>query len=406
MKYYVTMMENQFNKRIKKFRSDQGGEFKSHEFNNYLNDKGIVRQHSAPHIHQQNGCAKRINQTLMEKAETMRTNSSCPRSWWEFAIDAAVHIYNRTPIQHTNWTTPFENLYGKQPDVKYFRTFGCLAWVFIPKEISYDKGSKAYRFMHKDNSIFIGVKATFNESFFLRSDNDKDKPISPPGINNNWEQEEDSDSGQEDNSTQQNSIRKPKPNHLKDQETLDEMQYFSPDDDDVSEQESDDSNIKREEQEMDIIPATPPRQCSPPPPKTPKKTVRIQPEPTFLRRSTQLKQPVIRPGNVYGDKKATDILKEKDDKLLEEIFGDEPKQQTGSKKSLDQITKDAGNDAVKFLLSKAIKVDEFLPITHKDVIRIKSTNLKAYQEWCTAMMDEVKVLDDREVWELVNCPNN
>src|SRR6266704_7056923 len=89
--------------------------------------------------------------------------------------------------------------------------------VFIPKEIrndklspkaepmtfiGYDKGSKAYKFMRKDNSIFIGVKAIFNESFFLRSDNDKDKPISPPGINNNWEQEEDSEEGQDDNSTQ------------------------------------------------------------------------------------------------------------------------------------------------------------------------------------------------------------
>jgi len=195
----------------------------------------------------------------MEKAETMCTNSSCPRSWWKFAIDAAVHIYNCTPIQHTNWKTPFENLYGKQPDVKYFRTFGCLAWVFIPKEIrndklspkaepmtfiSYDKGSKAYKFMCKDNSIFVGVRAIFNESFFPRSDNDKDKQISLPGINNNWEEEEDSDSGQEDIPTQQNSIKKPKSNHHKDWETLDEMQYFSPNDDDVSEQESDDSNMK------------------------------------------------------------------------------------------------------------------------------------------------------------------
>ena len=139
MKYYVTMMENQFNKKVKNFWSDWGGEFKSHKFNDYLNQKGIVRQTSAPHAHQQNGCAERINQTLMEKAETMHTNSSCPRSWWEFTIDAAVHIYNCTPIQWTNWKTPYQNLYGKQPDVKYFRTFGCLAWVFIPKEIRKDK---------------------------------------------------------------------------------------------------------------------------------------------------------------------------------------------------------------------------------------------------------------------------
>jgi len=162
MKVYVSMMENQFNMKVKKFRSDRGGEFKSHEFDAFLNEKGIMRQHSAPYIHQQNGRAERINQTLMEKAETMRMNSSCPRTWWEFAIDAAVHVYNQTPLQRTNWKTPYENLYKRKPDIKYFRTFGCLAWVFIPKEIrkdklspkaepmtfiGYDKGSKAYRFI-------------------------------------------------------------------------------------------------------------------------------------------------------------------------------------------------------------------------------------------------------------------
>ena len=60
MQSYVTMMENQTNKKLKIFQSDQGGEFKSHEFNNYLQNKGIVRQQSAPHIHQQNGRAERL----------------------------------------------------------------------------------------------------------------------------------------------------------------------------------------------------------------------------------------------------------------------------------------------------------------------------------------------------------
>src|SRR6266568_3859302 len=71
MQSYVTMMENQTNKKLKIFQSDQGGEFKSHEFNNYLQSKGIVRQQSAPHIHQQNGRAERLNQTLLEKVEAM-----------------------------------------------------------------------------------------------------------------------------------------------------------------------------------------------------------------------------------------------------------------------------------------------------------------------------------------------
>ena len=40
---------------VKQFHSDRGGEFKSQKFDELLAAKGIVRQTSAPHIHQQNG---------------------------------------------------------------------------------------------------------------------------------------------------------------------------------------------------------------------------------------------------------------------------------------------------------------------------------------------------------------
>jgi hypothetical protein len=102
----------------------------------------------------------------------MCTHAECPQSWWEFSFHAAVHIYNRTPLRRTQWSTPYWNIFGKKPDVQYFKTFGCLAWVYKPKEvqkhkldhrseamtfIGYEIGSKAYKFMHKDNSICIAV---------------------------------------------------------------------------------------------------------------------------------------------------------------------------------------------------------------------------------------------------------
>ena len=92
----------------------------------------------------------------------MRLHASCPESWWEFSFETAIHVYNRTPLRRTNWSTPYENIFGKKPDVHYFKTFGCLAWVYTPKEsrknklvprsekmtfIGYDMGAKAYRFM-------------------------------------------------------------------------------------------------------------------------------------------------------------------------------------------------------------------------------------------------------------------
>ena len=70
-KSFIDLMENQFGVRIKRLRSDQGGEFLSHEFDNYLSQKGIIREKSAPHVHQQNGCAEALNKTILMKAESM-----------------------------------------------------------------------------------------------------------------------------------------------------------------------------------------------------------------------------------------------------------------------------------------------------------------------------------------------
>ena len=84
---------------VKQFRSDRGGEFKSKKFDELLAAKGIVRQTSAPHTHQQNGRAECLNDTILEKSESMHMHAECPQSWWEFSFETAVHVYNRTPLR-------------------------------------------------------------------------------------------------------------------------------------------------------------------------------------------------------------------------------------------------------------------------------------------------------------------
>jgi len=79
-------------------------------------------------------CAERFNWTLLEKEETMRHAACLPKNLWNFALDTAVHVYNRTPMHHINWKTPVELLFNKKPDISYLQVFGCLAYVHIPKD--------------------------------------------------------------------------------------------------------------------------------------------------------------------------------------------------------------------------------------------------------------------------------
>jgi hypothetical protein len=57
-KQLFEVIKTQHNKVVKIFHSDRGGEFLSKKLDDLLTSKGIVRQTSAPHIHQQNGRAE------------------------------------------------------------------------------------------------------------------------------------------------------------------------------------------------------------------------------------------------------------------------------------------------------------------------------------------------------------
>ena len=64
-------MENHTEKKIKVLRTDNGGEFCSKEFEEFCKKFGISRQKTTPYTPQQNGVAKRMNKTLMERARSM-----------------------------------------------------------------------------------------------------------------------------------------------------------------------------------------------------------------------------------------------------------------------------------------------------------------------------------------------
>jgi len=137
--HFLAMVETKFGSKVTQWMSDAGGEYKSKAFNKMLLDRGIEILQSIPYAHQQNGRAERIIRTLMEKAESMRYLACLPQSWWEFSVEHAVHVYNRTPLRRLNWQTPFQLLWGERPTIDHLRVFGCGAYVFIPAETRANK---------------------------------------------------------------------------------------------------------------------------------------------------------------------------------------------------------------------------------------------------------------------------
>ena len=107
--HFIAMVETQYKSRVRAFMSDFGGEFTSLKLEEKLKELEIRVQWSVPHMPQQNGHAECFNQTLFEKAEAMHHHQAClPKSWWEFCIEYAIHVYNRTPIICLKHKTPYE----------------------------------------------------------------------------------------------------------------------------------------------------------------------------------------------------------------------------------------------------------------------------------------------------------
>ena len=115
--------------------SDAGGKYMSKVFTTLMKENGIEVLQSIPHVHQQNGCTEGLIRMLREKAETMRLEACLPQSWWEFTLDHATHVYNKTPVHHLNWQTPHQTLKGDKPYVNHLRVFSCGAYIFIPAEV-------------------------------------------------------------------------------------------------------------------------------------------------------------------------------------------------------------------------------------------------------------------------------
>ena len=189
----IEYLETQSGKKVKGIRSDGGGEYINNDLGQYLKDKGIVHQTTAPYTPQQNGKAERLNRTLMERGRAMLLGANLPPNLWAEAVATASVIRNRSPVAGKD-KTPWELFYGTKPDVSLFRTFGATAYVHVPKDlrtkldpvsqkgvlVGYEPHSKAYRvLLDNTKKITISRDVTFDEAR-LKTD----------GINSRVEHEE------------------------------------------------------------------------------------------------------------------------------------------------------------------------------------------------------------------------
>ena len=171
-------VENQFNAKIKIFRTDNGGEFCSNVFETFLESNGIIHQKTISKTPEQNGCAERRNRYLVETVRCMLSDAGLSKDYWGEAVSSANYIHNRcyTSCLHV---TPFEALHGRRPSLQHVRVFGSKCFAHIPHDertkldnksrtailVGYGSNVKGYRLYDTDRKkIFYSRDVIFNEN--------------------------------------------------------------------------------------------------------------------------------------------------------------------------------------------------------------------------------------------------
>ena len=168
--------------RIKRLRTDNGGEYLSKEFMDYLKTRGIQHELTVPHSPEQNGIAERMNRTLMESARSMMAHAGVSNKYWAEAIATGAYLRNRVPSSVIKeGKTPYEQWYGKRPCISHLKVFGCIAYAHIPsvhrqkldiksqklRFFGYSKESKGYRLLDEGSmKVIVRRDVIFNEADF------------------------------------------------------------------------------------------------------------------------------------------------------------------------------------------------------------------------------------------------
>jgi len=178
---FKLLVENLFISKIKQFQSDNGGEYTSKQFKDYLSQSGILHRLSCPHTSQQNGIAERKHRHIVEVGLTLLAQSGLSPKFWVDSFLNAIYLIKRLLTHVLQQESPFSKLMKRAPDYTLLRTFGCLCYPLLRPYanhkfsfrskpcsfIGYGENQKGYRCLDPtNNKIFFSQSVIFNETQF------------------------------------------------------------------------------------------------------------------------------------------------------------------------------------------------------------------------------------------------
>ena len=109
---WKAQVEKSSGRKLKVLRTDNGGEYTSAKFEDYLKAEGVRHERTVPKTPEQNGVAERMNRTLVETTRSMLIDSKLPHKFWAEALATATYIRNRCTTKAIDGMTPYSGCFA------------------------------------------------------------------------------------------------------------------------------------------------------------------------------------------------------------------------------------------------------------------------------------------------------
>lgn len=178
LKNFISLVENQFDRKIKCLRSDNGTEIKNRETKEIFESLGINHMTSVAYTPQQNGRIEREMRTIVEAARALIHENGLTENLWAEAVNYAVFTINQTGSSSVKGKTPADLWFGRNVDLTKLRKFGSTCYILIPEHkrskmnrksvkgimVGYDQNCSSYRvYVYSDNNVTSTVNVVFDE---------------------------------------------------------------------------------------------------------------------------------------------------------------------------------------------------------------------------------------------------
>ena len=128
---FKAKVEKLFYLSIKTLQCDEGDEYKSHAFQNFLALNGISQRFSCPKHPEQNGIAERKHRHIVENSIVLLSQSHMPTKFWFDACLTATYLINRMPTRVLSNMSPYERLFQRKPKYEMLKVFGCQCFSWL-----------------------------------------------------------------------------------------------------------------------------------------------------------------------------------------------------------------------------------------------------------------------------------